>query len=248
MLELLDGLSDAVIGVKATGEVTADDYRNVLVPALEERLERHKHVRLLYVLGSEFEGFTGGAAWEDSKVGMRHFTAFDRIAVVSDLDWVQRMVKALGFVVPGEVRVYDEGGLEQARTWISAPPSPGKLQFELDEEKRLLVLEPKDQLEALDFANVAQEIDPFIERVGSLNGLVVVAEEFPGWDDFAAFTAHFRFVREHHDRIRRIALVTSSRYLAALPRLASHFVEAEVRHFPWHQRAAAIAWAAAGEQ
>jgi hypothetical protein len=77
---------------------------------------------------------------------------------------------------------------------------------------------------------------------------VVVTDEFPGWDDFAAFAAHFRFVREHHSKIRRVALVTSSRFLAALPAMAGIFVDAEVKQFPPNQRTMALAWAAEGRQ
>jgi len=244
MLELLSDLPDQTVGVKAKGEVTAQDYQATLVPAVEERLARHKRLRLLYVLGEEFTGFTGAAAWEDAKVGMRHFASFERIAVISDAEWIQHMVKAFGFVIPGEVRVYSQSGFDEARSWITTPSSPGKLEFELLEDQGLLVLEPRDELEANDFERVAKEVDPFIDRVGGLAGLVVITEEFPGWDDFAAFTAHFRFVREHHGSIRRVALVTSSRFLAALPRLAGLFVDAEVKQFPMDQRAEALAWAA----
>lgn len=244
MLELLNDLPDRVVGVKAIGEVTAQDYQDTLVPAVEEKLARHRRVRLLYVLGEAFTGFTGAAAWEDAKIGMRHFASFERIAVISDAEWIQHMMKAFGFVIPGEVRVYPQSGFDEARSWITAPSSPGKLEFELLEDQGLLVLEPQDELEADDFERVAREVDPFIDRVGGLAGLVVVAEEFPGWDDFAAFTAHFRFVREHHRSIRRVALVTSSRFLSALPGLAGMFVDAEVKQFPLEQRAEALTWAA----
>lgn len=244
MLELLSDLPDQIVGVKAKGEVTAQDYQAILVPAVEERLARHKRLRLLYVLGEEFTGFTGAAAWEDAKIGMRHFASFERIAVISDAEWIQHMVKAFGFVIPGEVRVYSQSGFDEARSWITTPSSPGKLEFELLEEQGLLVLEPHDELEANDFERVAKEVDPFIDSVGGLAGLVVVTEEFPGWDDFSAFIAHFRFVREHHGSIRRVALVTSSRFLAALPRLAGLFVDAEVKQFPMDQRTEALAWAA----
>ncbi len=245
MLELLSDLPDRVVGVKAKSEVTAQDYQTVLVPAVEEKLARYKRLRLLYVLGDEFAGFTGAAAWEDAKIGMSHFGSFERIAVVSDTEWIQHMVKALGFVIPGDVRLYAQAEFDQARSWIAAPPSPGKLKFELLQHQRVLVLEPRDELEASDFERVAREIDPFIDRIGGLAGLVVVTEEFPGWDDFAAFMAHFRFVREHHKKIRRVALVTSSRFLSALPRLAGLFVDARIKQFPPGERAAALAWAAA---
>ena len=242
MLEIMHDLPDRVLGIRASGQVTAEDYRTVLVPAVEAKLASAKKLRLLYVLGEEFEGMTGTAAWEDAKVGMRHFTAFERIAVVTSVDWVERMVKAFGFMLPGDVRVFDNEDLEEAWSWICAPASPGKLEFELLEQRGVLILEPKDELEAGDFRRVAAEIDPYIEKTGGLAGLVVVAEEFPGWDDFAALTAHFRFVRDHHSKVRRVALVTDSRFLSVLPRLAALFVDAEVRKFAFGERDAAILW------
>ena len=242
MLETIPDLPDYVVGLKATGKVEANDYRSVLMPAVEARLERQPRVRLLYVLGDGFDGFTGGAAWEDAKVGMTHFTHFERVAVVTDDDLIEGLVKAFGFVLPGEVRLYDTGELEDAREWISETPSAGKLDFEFLRDSRVLVLEPKDQLEVADFARVAAEIDPVIEEAGGLAGIVIVAPRFPGWDDFAAFTSHFEFVRRHHDKIRRLALVTEDRFLSALPRLASRFVEAEVRRFPVTERDAALLW------
>ncbi len=243
MLTLLEDFPDHVLAIHGTGEVTADDYREVLVPAVEERLARHRRVRLLYLLDANFTGFTGGAAWEDTKVGMRHFTAFERIAVVTDSDWVRRMVRGFGFALPGEVRVYDLDDQDEARTWIREPMDPGELEFHLDEERGLLVLEPKDELEVGDFARVAAVVDSWLSRHDELAGIVILAPHFPGWDDFAALSAHMGFVREHHRQVRRVALVTDSHFLGALPRLASLFVHAEIRHFGSEDRDAAFAWA-----
>lgn len=78
MLKLISDLPDYVLGVAAHGEVTGEDYESTLVPAIEKITASHRRLRLLYVLGSDFKGYTGAAAWEDAKVGMRHFTAFDR--------------------------------------------------------------------------------------------------------------------------------------------------------------------------
>ena len=244
MLEVLIDLPGNVLGLTARGEVTAEDYRAVLVPAVENKLAQHRKLRLLYIIGDDFKGFTGGAAWEDAKVGMRHFTTFERVAVVTDVDWIRGMVKAFGFALPGDVRVYAGDEIDEARSWIGAPPSLGELKFELIRDKGVLILEPRDELEAADFERVAAEIDPYIETTGALAGIVVIAEEFPGWDDFAAFTSHFRFVREHHRKIRRVAIVTTSRFLSALPGIASRFVTAEVKKFAMNERDAALRWAA----
>ncbi|MGD8317208.1 MAG: STAS/SEC14 domain-containing protein [Myxococcales bacterium] len=242
MIEVMIDLPDRVLGLRARGEVTADDYKATVVPAIEKKLTRFHKARLLYVLGDEFEGYSGGAAWEDAKIGMKHFTSFERIAVVTNVDWVERAVKAVGFALPGEVRVFDDDDLEEARHWISEPPSQGHLSFELMEEKGILVLEPNGELEAADFERLSAEIDPYIERTGALNGLMIVAEHFPGWDDFSALSSHLRFVREHRKEIRRVALVTDDRLLSAIPRIASRFLDAEVRVFPMNARDEAILW------
>jgi hypothetical protein len=246
MIEVMNDLPENVLGVRALGEVTSDDYVNTLVPALEDKLTRFKKARLLYVIGDDFKGYTGGAAWEDTKVGMKHFTSFERVAIVTDIDWIENTAKAFGFVFPGEVEVFDDDELEKARQWVCEPPSQGELSFELMKDERVLVLEPKGELEAADFERVSQDVDPFIEETGGLNGIMIVAKHFPGWDDFAALSSHVRFVREHHKVVKRVALVTEDRALSAVPRFASRFVDADIKTFPMEQRDAALLWVANG--
>lgn len=242
MIEVLSDLPGHVVGVQASGQVTAEDYRKVLVPAIEQKLAQHERVRLLYVLSDQFDGYTGGAAWEDAKVGMRHLTAFQRIAVVTDVESVGTMVRAFGFALPGEVRVYPGSKLAEAREWISEPPSPGRLSFELDRERGVLLVQPRGSLEAADFDRLGAEVDPYLAEKGTLRGLAVVSEHFPGWEDLFAVMSHLRFVRDHHRKVRRLALITESRFASAVPRIARVFVEAEIRAFSMSERDAALAW------
>ena len=101
---------------------------------------------------------------------------------------------------------------------------------------------PSGTLKAVDFEQLAALVDPFIESNGVLKGLMIVADRFPGWDSFAALARHIRFVREHHRLIRRIAVVSDGVTLTLLPQLAKHFVQADVRHFAFTEREAAMAW------
>jgi len=120
MMELLGDLPDNVIGVRAVGEVEEEDYEDVLVPAIQDRLTRHDKVRLLYVLDDEFAGYEGGAMWEDTKLGLKTFSSYDRMAIVTNTDWIRRTVKAFGWLIPGEVHVFHTDALEEARSWITA--------------------------------------------------------------------------------------------------------------------------------
>ena len=116
------------------------------------------------------------------------------------------------------------------------------IQHELLREQGILVVKPEGALRAEDFTALAAAIDPYIEQNGELNGLMLEAPSFPGWENFAALLSHLRFVRDHHRRIERIAVVTDSALLAVAPKIASHFVSAQLRTFDTASRAAALAW------
>jgi hypothetical protein len=120
MFEMIPALPDNVVGVVAKGEVTKDDYEQRLVPAVEDALTRHDKVRLLYVLGADFTGFTGGAAWEDGKLGLGHIGSWERIAVVAREAWIRHAVNVFGYLIPGEVKVYDLADEADASAWITS--------------------------------------------------------------------------------------------------------------------------------
>jgi len=119
MLEVLPGFPDNVLGIKAIGEVEDDDYDDLLVPAIEDLLTRHDKIRLLYVLGPEFEGSESGALWEDAKLGAKTFTSYERIAVVAESALIRRSIKAVGWLMPGEVRSFGGNELDEATAWIA---------------------------------------------------------------------------------------------------------------------------------
>ena len=120
------------------------------------------------------------------------------------------------------------------------------IQHELLRERGILILKPEGALRAEDFAALSAAVDPYIEQHGELKGLMIEAPSFPGWENLAALLSHLRFVRDHHRRIRRVAVVSDSALLAAAPKIASHFVSWELRTFAAADRAAALAWIESG--
>src|SRR5436305_9538363 len=103
--------------------------------------------------------------------------------------------------------------------------------FELLRDRRILLITPEGPLQRADFERLAKEIDPFIAANGKLVGVMIHAESFPGWKSFGALVSHLKFVADHHRQIERIAAVTNSGFLKIVPRIASHFVQASIRHF-----------------
>ena len=120
------------------------------------------------------------------------------------------------------------------------------IEHTLDNQHAILHVRPKGSLEQADFEQLAQTIDPFIAQRGGLAGIIIETPSFPGWDSFAAMIAHFRFVRDHHKQIRKIAVVTGSPAGNIAENLVSHFVSAEIKQFPPGAVDAAKAWVLAG--
>lgn len=106
----------------------------------------------------------------------------------------------------------------------------------------VLVLRPSGPISADDIAAVRGKVDALLHDGGHLTGVMIEAVAFPGWKDFAALSKHLSFVREHHRDIPRVAVVSDSRFLTALPRLARHFLHAEFRHFAAGAGDSALAW------
>jgi hypothetical protein len=119
MIEVLEGLPDNVVAFVAKGRETRRDYDQVLIPKVVEALGRHEKIRCYYELGSEFSGMDSGAIWEDVRVGFAHLSHWERVAVVTDVDWIRFAISMFRFLVPGEVRVFGADEASAARHWIS---------------------------------------------------------------------------------------------------------------------------------
>jgi len=120
VIQLMDNLPENVIGFEAVGEVDADDYKTTLDPAVDAALQNNNKLRLIYVLGDRFDGYSGGAMWQDTKLGISHWGAWEKIALVTDKDWVDDAIKFMGWMVPGEIQVYSNDDVDAAKEWASA--------------------------------------------------------------------------------------------------------------------------------
>lgn len=118
------------------------------------------------------------------------------------------------------------------------------IDFNLDTATGVLTLHPKAVLQQSDFTALGKAVDPQIEEHGDLNGLILDVDKFPGWDGFGALVTHLRFVRDHHKHVKKVAVVTDSHLGDAAEHLASHFISAEIRHFPAGEMDEAKAWIA----
>ena len=119
MIEKIPDLPENVLGFTAKGTVTAKDYESVIIPAVETLFFEHRKVRFLYHIGKDFTGFEAAAMWDDTKLGLKHLTGWERIAIVSDVEWTRGAIRVFGLVIPGHVRVFHNHEFNEAIRWIS---------------------------------------------------------------------------------------------------------------------------------
>jgi hypothetical protein len=118
MIKPLDDLPEGVIGFETSGKLEAQDYRDVLIPAIERAAEGGK-VRVVVVI-DDFGGLSGSALWEDLKLAAHHLRSLQRFALVTDSDWMRYFVTAFGWMVPGEIKHFPTSERAQAVQWAAA--------------------------------------------------------------------------------------------------------------------------------
>jgi hypothetical protein len=119
MLQFINDLPGHVVGIRATGEVSKEDYQKVLIPRIEELIENGSHVNYLVVLETDLHKFSAAAWWEDFKFGFKNFGKWEKVAVVTDQKSVEWFSDVVGHIVPGQVRGFKLSELSEALKWVS---------------------------------------------------------------------------------------------------------------------------------
>lgn len=119
MIRMLEGMPPGVLGLEAVDDVEREDYENVIVPAVKAAIAQHGKLRLVYVLGHDFDEYEGDAVWEDIKLGVRHPASFERLAIVTDARWAGPATKAFSVLWPGKARAFPLAELGAAKRWAA---------------------------------------------------------------------------------------------------------------------------------
>jgi hypothetical protein len=119
MIRMLDQMPDGVIGVEVTGKLSAEDYTSVLEPALAAATEGGHKIRIVLFFTGKFDGMEPGAMWQDMRTGVREWSAWERIALVTDHAWMREGLRLFAWAVPGEVKAFPESERDAAVAWAA---------------------------------------------------------------------------------------------------------------------------------
>ena len=121
MIETLPDMPQGVTGIRVSGRLRGEDLRE-FEPAMDGLL-KNGEIRIVEVIASDYEGFGPGGLVADLKLGFgalfQHHSAFKRIAIVSDKEWVTHTLHALAWMIPGELAIFGLGELERAKEWAA---------------------------------------------------------------------------------------------------------------------------------
>lgn len=242
MLNAIPGLSPDVVAFSARGKVTAKDYDDHIVPAIERVLAAGDRPRFLYVLGPDFEGFELRAMFADAKVGISHLSDFDRIAVVTDHDWIENSVRAVGVFVPCPVRTFEDDELEAAKAWVDERAGDS-LELAIERDGRTARVHAR-VTGTLDRAAEDRLIAAAKEGIGDADQVRLLIEtvDFHGWRELRALWQHLRFVVGMRAKLDRVAIVGDAKWQERMVSTAKHVGRVDARFFEADDLDDAWAW------
>jgi hypothetical protein len=119
MLKHLNYLPKHVLGLHAVGDVTNDDYERALEPLLDEHIKENGKINYLLVLEADIKKFDAGAWCGNISIGIKYFTKWNKLAVVTDQQGVREFSHLFKYFLPGKYKGYQLKDLDEAIRWIT---------------------------------------------------------------------------------------------------------------------------------
>lgn len=242
MIERIEALPDDIVGFRATGSITREEYEAVVVPVIEQAETAGERLRALCVLDGGFTGIAPSAVWEDVSLGLRAVSLIEGCALATDNELAKLASRVAGVLLPYPLRVFPLAEQDTAVEWLRGLPDAG-FTVDLHEADGVIVVGVERPLRSADFDRLDAELDRWCATHAELRGLVLSARSFPGWENLPGLVRHAGFVLERHRNVRRLALAVDGTLPSLAPSVAGTVLHPQVRHFPHTDLDAAIAWA-----
>ena len=115
-IKLDEEAAGKIVTLTFKGKLSKDDYE-LFVPQLEGLMKPTEKIRLLVEL-RDFQGWTVGALWEDTKFAAKHFNDIVRLAIVGDKQWEKGIALFAKPFTAASVRYFDVNQMDEAQKWL----------------------------------------------------------------------------------------------------------------------------------
>lgn len=117
MIQKIDSPQN-VVAFKATGEITGNDYKSVMAPAVEQLVQQINEINFLFLIDTEIENFTMAGWMEDALMGLKNLGKWNRAAIVTDSEKAISFTNKFSYVVPGEFKGFKKNAFHEAMNWV----------------------------------------------------------------------------------------------------------------------------------
>jgi hypothetical protein len=119
MLKHLNYLPKHILGLHAVGEITNTDYEDALKPLIHDHIKENGKINFLLVLETHIKNFDAGAWCGNIGIGLKYFTKWNKLAIVTDQRGVREFSHLFKYILPGRYKGYPLEDLDEAIKWIT---------------------------------------------------------------------------------------------------------------------------------
>lgn len=106
-----------LVALVASGKLTKADY-DYCIPEFERLIKQHGKLRVMLDI-SDFHGWIEGSAlWEEMKFDFKHYNDFERIAVVGDKKWHQKIATFSKPFTKAAIQYFNHAESAEAMKWL----------------------------------------------------------------------------------------------------------------------------------
>lgn len=104
------------LSLKAIGTLTHQDYQ-IITPMIDAALKEVDSPKVKAIFDvTEMQGWELRAAWDDFKLGLKHGSEFEKIAIYGNKHWQEIISKIGSWFISGEVEYFES--YQQAIDWL----------------------------------------------------------------------------------------------------------------------------------
>lgn len=119
MINMLLDAPDNIAAFTTNGEVTAEDFKSIILPRCDKKVEQYGELNYLLQLQNDVPNFTIGAWAQDMFLGLKHITKWNRCAIITDKRSIHSITDVFSKLMPGEFRAFNQDELSIAMDWCA---------------------------------------------------------------------------------------------------------------------------------
>jgi len=119
MIKELRNIPNTMVGFVVSDEVTKEDFDSVVLPAVQELVQRTNKLNYLLVVDTSLKNFQLGAWLRDAMLGLNNIDTWNRASIVSDSEGIKWLTELFSKVVPGQFKGFEHNDFDKAIKWAS---------------------------------------------------------------------------------------------------------------------------------